>query len=70
MSAEIMKVHHGKHHAAYVNALNQAEEKVKEALAKGLRTFHKNLKNEENRLIRLTDLNNILSSQTKKKVMF
>ncbi|CAG9531115.1 unnamed protein product [Cercopithifilaria johnstoni] len=35
VSAEIMKVHHGKHHAAYVNALNQAEEKVKEALAKG-----------------------------------
>ncbi|VDP17373.1 unnamed protein product [Onchocerca flexuosa] len=35
LSAEIMQVHHGKHHAAYVNALNQAEEKVKEALAKG-----------------------------------
>ncbi|KAK6106159.1 Superoxide dismutase [Mn] 1 mitochondrial [Brugia pahangi] len=34
LSAEIMKVHHGKHHVAYVNALNQAEEKVKEALAK------------------------------------
>ncbi|KAM3720317.1 Superoxide dismutase [Dirofilaria immitis] len=35
LSAEIMQVHHGKHHAAYVNALNQAEEKVKEALIKG-----------------------------------
>uniref|UniRef100_A0A0R3RW86 superoxide dismutase n=1 Tax=Elaeophora elaphi TaxID=1147741 RepID=A0A0R3RW86_9BILA len=35
VSAEIMQVHHGKHHAAYVNALNLAEEKVKEALAKG-----------------------------------
>ncbi|VDN06914.1 unnamed protein product [Thelazia callipaeda] len=35
ISAEIMQVHHGKHHAAYVNGLNQAEEKVKEALAKG-----------------------------------
>lgn len=47
VSAEIMKIHHGKHHAAYVNGLNQAEEKVKEALAKGLLIFHKNLENGE-----------------------
>lgn len=34
ISAEIMKVHHSKHHAAYVNNLNIAEEKLKEAQAK------------------------------------
>lgn len=36
ISAEIMKVHHDKHHQTYVNGLNQAEEQVKEALAKGI----------------------------------
>lgn len=35
ISAEILKVHHGKHHAAYVNNLNIAEEKYAEAQAKG-----------------------------------
>lgn len=36
ISADILKVHHGKHHAAYVNNLNIAEEKLAEAQAKGL----------------------------------
>lgn len=36
INAEIMQLHHSKHHAAYVNNLNVAEEKYKEALAKGL----------------------------------
>ncbi|XP_010023205.1 PREDICTED: superoxide dismutase [Mn], mitochondrial isoform X2 [Nestor notabilis] len=35
ISAEIMQLHHSKHHATYVNNLNVAEEKYKEALAKG-----------------------------------
>nr|CAD7449424.1 unnamed protein product [Timema bartmani] len=34
ISTEIMKLHHSKHHAAYVNNLNIAEEKLKEAEAK------------------------------------
>ncbi|KAL3174926.1 hypothetical protein MRX96_010951 [Rhipicephalus microplus] len=34
ISADIMHVHHDKHHAAYVNNLNAAEEKMSEALAK------------------------------------
>nr|AVA17407.1 putative Per a allergen [Periplaneta americana] len=34
ISAEIMKLHHSKHHAAYVNNLNIAEEKLQEAQAK------------------------------------
>lgn len=33
--AEIMQLHHSKHHATYVNNLNVAEEKYQEALAKG-----------------------------------
>ena len=33
--AEIMELHHSKHHATYVNNLNAAEEKLAEALAKG-----------------------------------
>jgi hypothetical protein len=37
ISAEIMKLHHAKHHAAYVNNLNIAEEKLKEAQAKSKR---------------------------------
>jgi len=35
ISAEILQVHHGKHHATYVNNLNIAEEKFAEAQAKG-----------------------------------
>lgn len=35
ISAEIMQLHHSKHHATYVNNLNVTEEKYKEALAKG-----------------------------------
>ncbi|TPX65933.1 hypothetical protein SpCBS45565_g04837 [Spizellomyces sp. 'palustris'] len=34
ISAEIMQLHHSKHHQAYVNGLNQAEEKFFEAKAK------------------------------------
>lgn len=33
--AEIMQLHHSKHHATYVNNLNIAEEKLNEAVAKG-----------------------------------
>ncbi|XP_003701001.1 superoxide dismutase 2 [Megachile rotundata] len=33
--AEIMELHHKKHHATYVNNLNVAEEKMKEAVSKG-----------------------------------
>jgi len=35
VSAEIMQLHHGKHHATYVTNLNVAEEKCAEAAAKG-----------------------------------
>lgn len=35
ISAEIMKLHHSKHHATYVNNLNIAEEKLAAAAAKG-----------------------------------
>ncbi|XP_008560108.1 superoxide dismutase [Mn], mitochondrial [Microplitis demolitor] len=35
ISAEIMQLHHSKHHATYVNNLNIAEDKLKEAVAKG-----------------------------------
>nr|QBH73406.1 manganese-iron superoxide dismutase [Brunneria borealis] len=35
ISGQIMELHHSKHHAAYVNNLNIAEEKLKEAQAKG-----------------------------------
>ena len=34
ISAEIMQLHHSKHHATYVNNLNVAEEKLSEAVAK------------------------------------
>lgn len=36
VSAEIMQLHHSKHHATYVNNLNVTEEKYQEALAKGM----------------------------------
>uniref|UniRef100_A0AAQ4RBS1 Superoxide dismutase n=1 Tax=Gasterosteus aculeatus aculeatus TaxID=481459 RepID=A0AAQ4RBS1_GASAC len=35
VNAEIMQLHHSKHHATYVNNLNVTEEKYQEALAKG-----------------------------------
>ncbi|VDM70586.1 unnamed protein product [Strongylus vulgaris] len=35
ISAEIMQLHHQKHHATYVNGLNTCEEKIQEALSKG-----------------------------------
>lgn len=38
ISAEIMQLHHSKHHATYVNNLNITEEKYQEALAKGTDT--------------------------------
>lgn len=37
INAEIMQLHHSKHHATYVNNLNVTEEKYQEALAKGER---------------------------------
>lgn len=39
ISAEIMQLHHSKHHATYVNNLNITEEKYQEALAKGMDTI-------------------------------
>lgn len=39
ISAEIMQLHHQKHHATYVNNLNIAEEKFAEAHAKGAVNF-------------------------------
>ena len=36
VNAEIMQLHHSKHHATYVNNLNVTEEKYQEALAKGI----------------------------------
>ena len=36
ISAEIMQLHHSKHHQAYVNNLNVALEKLDEAKAKGV----------------------------------
>lgn len=36
INAEIMQLHHSKHHATYVNNLNVTEEKYQEALAKGI----------------------------------
>ncbi|ELW63257.1 Superoxide dismutase [Mn], mitochondrial [Tupaia chinensis] len=35
INAQIMQLHHSKHHATYVNNLNATEEKYQEALAKG-----------------------------------
>lgn len=35
ISAEIMQLHHSKHHATYVNNLNVAEEKLAAANSKG-----------------------------------
>jgi len=34
ISAEIMQLHHSKHHATYINNLNVAEEKLDQARAK------------------------------------
>ena len=38
ISGEIMELHYTKHHAAYVNNLNIAEEKYAEAQAGGIRS--------------------------------
>jgi Fe-Mn family superoxide dismutase len=35
ISGAIMEVHHQKHHATYVNKLNEIEEKMQEAMSKG-----------------------------------
>lgn len=35
INAQIMQLHHSKHHAAYVNNLNATEDKYREALQKG-----------------------------------
>jgi Fe-Mn family superoxide dismutase len=43
ISAEIMQLHHSKHHATYVNNLNVAEEKLAEAQAKGEVAANSNL---------------------------
>lgn len=40
ISAEIMQIHHQKHHATYVTKLNEAEEKTQEALANGMFLSH------------------------------
>ena len=36
ISAEIMQLHHSKHHQTYVNNYNVAEEKLAEAVSKGM----------------------------------
>ena len=38
ISAEIMQLHHSKHHQTYVNNYNVASEKLSEAIAKGRNT--------------------------------
>ena len=38
ISAEIMQLHHSKHHQTYVNNYNVASEKLSEAIAKGMNT--------------------------------
>ena len=41
ISAEIMQIHHSKHHAAYVNNYNIAEEKLADAQAKSINISYK-----------------------------
>lgn len=36
ITAEIMQLHHSKHHQTYVNNYNVAEEKLADAVAKGM----------------------------------
>ena len=42
ISAEIMQLHHSKHHQTYVNNYNVASEKLAEAIAKGKNIIHIN----------------------------
>ena len=37
ISAEIMQLHHSKHHQTYVNMYNAAEEKLADAVSKGIK---------------------------------
>lgn len=39
ISCDIMAVHHQKHHATYVANLNAAEDKLKQAVEKGIRFY-------------------------------
>ncbi len=55
ISAEIMQLHHSKHHAAYVTNLNVAEDKFMEAKAKS---------NELYVLVNICDLQQIIISKT------
>ncbi|CAH8560670.1 unnamed protein product [Schistosoma turkestanicum] len=52
ISGEIMQLHHSKHHAAYVNNLNIAEEQLAEAISKSDLT----------RIISIQDADSLLNS--------
>ena len=39
IAAEIMQLHHSKHHQTYVNNYNVASDKLAEAVSKGIRDF-------------------------------